>query len=210
VSEIVGTSLKLSVPPAGTEVAQTTNADANLNPDADERPDVHESGGGIVIPPISTSNTSTTSATSTTSSRPANGNGNKKILVVEDQFEVRSLIRRILLREGYQVQEATSGKYALELAVASDAHFDLVMTDVSMPEMSGLEFGQHLAKLYPTLPVLYTSGHSERTLSRMLISEGGTAAGTGAGQPFLLLEKPFTIAQLVSKVREVLDNLYST
>jgi signal transduction histidine kinase/ActR/RegA family two-component response regulator len=121
--------------------------------------------------------------------------GSEKILVVEDQPQLRSLIRRVLQREGYQVQEATSGKHALELVAAPDARFDLVLTDVIMPEMTGLEFGQRLAERNPTLPVLYMSGYTDRTLSAMQILEVGQ----------IFLEKPFTPAQLVSKVRAALD-----
>jgi FixJ family two-component response regulator len=61
---------------------------------------------------------------------------------------------------------------------APDACFDLVLTDVIMPEMTGLEFGQRLASLHPTLPVLYVSGHTDRTLSTMLDSESETGADT--------------------------------
>jgi CheY-like chemotaxis protein len=141
-----------------------------------------------------------------TTSITTSGRGNEKILVVEDQPEIRSLIRRILLLEGYLIEEATSGKHALELAVAPDSGFDLVLTDVSMPEMTGLEFGQRLASLHPTLPVLYMSGHTDWMPRTMQISEDGT----GTRQIFLVLEKPFTIAQLLSKVRALLDNLPPT
>jgi two-component system, cell cycle sensor histidine kinase and response regulator CckA len=194
---------KIANPNAHPDPDPTRDADADA--DADERPIAGENK--VVVPPATAT---TLNAAPATSGTPLERR-NEKILVVEDQSEIRWIIRRVLQREGYQVEEATSGKHALELA-AQDVHFDLVLTDISMPEMTGLEFGRRLASLHPNLPVLYMSGHSERTLSTLHASESSTRAGAGvgvgagAGQIFVFLEKPFTTAQLVSKVRQILGD----
>jgi FixJ family two-component response regulator len=75
-------------------------------------------------------------------------------------------------------------------------HIDLVITDVVMPGISGGDLGSRLAELYPTLPVLYTSGFADDDVIRRGLMD--------ASRPFL--QKPFAPADLARKVREVLDS----
>jgi CheY-like chemotaxis protein len=107
------------------------------------------------------------------------------VLVVDDQEIVRDVMRLTLERAGYRVIEASSPSRALELARA-DAHFDLLVTDVVMPEMDAFELVDRLTARRPGLRILYTSGYTD-------------AAAEG---PFI--HKPFTPAQLVAKVCAVL------
>jgi CheY-like chemotaxis protein len=104
---------------------------------------------------------------------------------VDDQAVVRDVIRLSLEGAGYAVIEAESPTHAIELACV-DAHIDLVLTDVVMPEMDAFELADRITSKLPGVRILYTSGYTD-------------AAAEG---PFI--QKPFTPAQLVAKVGAVL------
>ena len=78
-----------------------------------------------------------------------------RILIADDQASVRNLIRSILQGAGHSVVEACDGREAMELLSAS---FDLVVTDVMMPEKDGLELVRHIRKQSYRLPVLVVTG----------------------------------------------------
>jgi CheY-like chemotaxis protein len=117
------------------------------------------------------------------------------ILVVEDDVAVRSAVRRLLERHGYQVQEAPTGEQALATLAESAQEIDLVISDMVMPEMSGLELRQRLRALRPDLPVLLMSGYSEEAITRL-----GSAGSLGP-----LIEKPFTVQGILRKIKEALS-----
>jgi PAS domain S-box-containing protein len=117
------------------------------------------------------------------------------ILVVEDDVAVRTSVRRLLERYGYQVLEAPSGGQALSAIAESARAIDLVISDMVMPGMSGLELRQRLRELRPTLPVLLMSGYSEEAITRL-----GSPGSLG-----LLIEKPFTVQGILQKVKEALS-----
>ena len=79
-----------------------------------------------------------------------------RVLLVDDQPEVRRVVRRNLVRAGYVVVEALNARMAIELA--REMTFDLVITDLRMPDMSGVELLQALHERDPDLPVVLTSG----------------------------------------------------
>ncbi len=79
-----------------------------------------------------------------------------RVLLVDDQPELRRLFRRSLNKAGYTVVEAWNGRVAVELA--QQASFDVVISDVHMPDMSGIALLEALAELDPDLPVVLTSG----------------------------------------------------
>ncbi len=117
--------------------------------------------------------------------------GNERILLVEDDHEVRVFAARVLRRAGYLVTEAASGTAALEQLHGMTPP-DLVIADVVMPGMSGPEFARQLAERQAGVKVLFTSGYTDRR-----------RAGLGEGMD--LMEKPFTPAMLLSRVRATLD-----
>jgi PAS domain S-box-containing protein len=119
----------------------------------------------------------------------------ESILLVEDEPEVRSLIERVLRSQGYRVSTASRPSEALRIASGADARFDLVVTDVIMPEMDGRELARRLLSDHPSLPVIYLSGYSADAIGRHGVLDPGTA----------FLEKPFRPDALVEKVREALD-----
>ena len=121
--------------------------------------------------------------------------GSEMILVIEDEDVVRNLAARGLREQGYSVVEARDGVQALQFIEQHLGGIDLVISDVVMPEMGGREFGQKLARLEPTLPVLFMSGYTgEDVVQRGLLEPGA---------PFQ--QKPFTPASLAIKVRAMLD-----
>jgi len=121
--------------------------------------------------------------------------GDERILLVEDEPSVRSLTKRILKSKGYFVDEAASGARALEILGDSSRVYDLLLSDVIMPGMSGATLAQRAVDMRPSLKVLFISGHSDDMLTRH----------GRLDSPSNFLEKPFTSAGLGRKVREVLD-----
>jgi PAS domain S-box-containing protein len=120
--------------------------------------------------------------------------GNETILVAEDEYAVRTFVERVLTGAGYHVMTATQGAEALTLAEAMP-QLDLLLTDVVMPGMSGVELAGHLAATHPGLPVVYASGYSEDAILLGAVGDDRV--------PYL--PKPFTAEALLARVREVLD-----
>ena len=118
------------------------------------------------------------------------------ILLVDDEPQVVSLVREMLLREGYQVLGASEGKEAVQIAEEHPNHIDLLLTDIVMPELNGRELADRLKGMKPDLKVLYMSGFMKETILKYY----GISI---TGIPFL--QKPFTRETLARKVREVLD-----
>jgi two-component system, cell cycle sensor histidine kinase and response regulator CckA len=117
------------------------------------------------------------------------------VLVVEDEDAIRSAIRRLLLREGYNVIEAPDGARALELLDDTASHeVALVLTDLRMPVMDGRQLAAALARKRPSLPIVFMSGFTAQLMDLRLVS------------PHLaFLAKPFRDADLLATVRTQLD-----
>lgn len=81
------------------------------------------------------------------------------ILVVDDESSVRGYIRKILGMRGFEVLEAADGVDALQQVQDSGAVIDLLLTDIRMPRMDGIELARSLTALYSRTPVLYISGY---------------------------------------------------
>ncbi len=118
---------------------------------------------------------------------------NQNILVVEDDPEVRHLIRRTLEDAGYDVCEAANGKEADKAVKA--APFDLVITDILMPEQDGLETIIHLRRTTPGTKIIAISGTQNELFLR-------DARGLGASA---ILAKPFQPAALLDIVKRQLQ-----
>ena len=121
--------------------------------------------------------------------------GNATILLVEDEEAVRAFAARALASRGYQVYEAGSGAEALELIHEIDEPIDLVVSDVVMPEMDGPTMLGELRKIRPELRVIFMSGYAEEAFRKNLPDN----------EEFGFLPKPFSLKQLATKIKEMLD-----
>ena len=121
--------------------------------------------------------------------------GTETILVVEDQPDIRLLIRETLLHLGYHVLEANSGSEALALCQQTDDRIHLAITDILMPSMSGPELINRLTGICADLRVLFISSYSQYILEQHGALEHGAS----------ILQKPFTAERLAVKLREILD-----
>jgi len=120
------------------------------------------------------------------------------ILVVDDEPDVRGLAREILEAGGYEVLEAGDGEEALRVAEAHRAPIHLLLTDIVMPRLNGVELASRLTQLRPDTKVLYMSGFL--VVGAQPAQAGGVSLEPGA----LILPKPFNVDGLTRKVREVL------
>jgi two-component system cell cycle sensor histidine kinase/response regulator CckA len=123
----------------------------------------------------------------------AAGSG-ETILLVEDDDQLRGVAQRILEASGYRVVQASGGERAIEI-VARGKTVDLLLTDVVMPGMSGVELNGHLRLIQPDLRVLYMSGYTSGI--------GGPDSGSSLAD---LIEKPFAAADLLARVQAVLHD----
>jgi two-component system cell cycle sensor histidine kinase/response regulator CckA len=118
----------------------------------------------------------------------------KTVMVVEDDDEVRGIVRELLGQQGFMVLEARQGKEALALAENYTQPVHLLLTDVVMPGMGGKELADSLRKIMPTVRVLFMSGYTQDSAFRQEVADGGRA----------FIQKPFSMTALVGKIREVL------
>jgi PAS domain S-box-containing protein len=121
--------------------------------------------------------------------------GKETVLLVEDEEAVRRLACRALQAQGYQVLEAGDGVAALEVCQRNLRSIDLVVTDVVMPQLSGVDLVQRLRTVRPLLKVLYMSGYTDSTVVRHGLEESEAD----------FLQKPFTPDVLTRMVRDLLD-----
>lgn len=120
----------------------------------------------------------------------------KTILLLEDEAYVRNVTREVLECEGYNVLEAQNPSEAIELFRNAGCKVDLLLSDVVLPGMNGLQFASCLNDIAPNVKALFMSGYGELTQLREETS--------GWRTPYI--QKPFTIETLVTRVREVLSN----
>ncbi len=120
--------------------------------------------------------------------------GAGRVLVVEDREVVRELARDVLGSAGFDVVAVASGDEALAAAGRAEP-FDVVLTDVVMPRMSGPELAVALRERFAGLPVIYMSGYTDDVLDANALAEPATA----------FLRKPFANSELVEKACELLD-----
>jgi PAS domain S-box-containing protein len=116
--------------------------------------------------------------------------GNETILLVEDEAGVRHVLETMLKRSGYRVLPASSTSEALTVARLHSGSIHLLITDMVMPDLSGVGIADQLVALHPGIRVLYVSGYGDP------VSPSNQAA---------FLQKPFSTTELALKIREVLQ-----
>ena len=121
--------------------------------------------------------------------------GSETILIVEDDSGVRQLVSTVLQSAGYQVLECGNGDEALLMFRENENRVGLVLTDLVMPEMSGVVLADKLKAINPLIRVLYMSGYADDAVIRHGYLD--------TGNPFI--QKPFSAAKLLEVVREVLN-----
>ncbi len=122
--------------------------------------------------------------------------GNETLMMVEDEESVRKTLTGALKRLGYKVLSANDGTEALRLAQKMKKPAQLLITDVVMPNMSGIELAKQLRSKWPKLKVIYISGYAQDVIDGHLVDETET----------YFIPKPFRPAELAVKLREVLDS----
>jgi len=119
-----------------------------------------------------------------------------RILLIDDDANIRGILAEMLTTAGYEVVEASNGKEGVKLY--RDVPFDLVVTDLLMPEKDGLEVVMELRKDFPQVKIITLSGGGAYGNSSLETSKALGAART--------LRKPFREDQLLEAVREVLES----
>ena len=121
--------------------------------------------------------------------------GSATVLLVEDEDAVRMGGMRALTSRGYTVHEASSGVEALEVFHELDGKIDIVVSDVVMPEMDGPTLLGELRKLQPDIKFIFVSGYAEDAFARNLPADA----------KFGFLPKPFSLKQLATVVKDMLE-----
>ena len=120
--------------------------------------------------------------------------GTETILVVEDETAVRELASQFLRSAGYTVLEAADGLQALEIAGNFSAVIHMLLTDMVMPKMNGIELAERLIKLRPHMRLMIMSGYSEFSAQPVQQSK----------LQFARMQKPFSRFSLLEQLREIL------
>jgi CheY-like chemotaxis protein len=135
-----------------------------------------------------------------TSARPSSGSrpavrGTETVLLVEDEPEVRRICALTLRALGYAVLEAEDAEHALKLGAAGEPRFDVMLTDVVMPGMSGVALFERLRLFRPGLKVLFMSGYTDRQI----------VDASKLNESAAFMNKPFTPDTLGKQLRQLLD-----
>ena len=126
--------------------------------------------------------------------------GSERIIFVDDEESMVNLNRQRLERLGYDVKDTTNPEEALEWFKADPDQFDVIITDMTMPRMTGDRLAAEVLKIRPNMPMIICTGYSERMSEKK-------AEGLGVRK---YLEKPIGLRNMASSVREVLDDNRST
>ncbi|MEX2467548.1 MAG: ATP-binding protein, partial [Gemmatimonadota bacterium] len=122
--------------------------------------------------------------------------GQGRILLVEDDSRLRTAAERALRRLGYEVTSSENGRLAFDRIEDSPDGFDLVLSDLVMPELGGLELYEEVQQRGWTIPFLFMSGHGPEAVS----------SADGVEGAYTFLEKPWTLDKLAATVRDAIAN----
>lgn len=117
-----------------------------------------------------------------------------KLLIVEDDVSVRTFTARALSASGYAVETAGDGMEGLEKIEAASGGYDLVLSDIRMPAMDGIEMARAAVRAFPQLRLLLMTGYAEQR------ERSAELDGTVTG----VVDKPFTLSELRKRVGEAL------
>ncbi|MDT9546245.1 MAG: response regulator [Chlorobium sp.] len=149
----------------------------------------------VCIPECSAANTNDMADHAAASLAKRSEDGDKVVLIVEDEADILRLCTCVLRGEGFTVLTASSPAQAMEVAGMHAGGIDLLLTDVIMPGMNGGDLHRALLEKYPALRVVFMSGYTADII--------GANGVSGEGLNFI--QKPFPVRNLIRKVQEVLD-----
>ena len=118
-----------------------------------------------------------------------------RILLVEDDEQVRQYVASLLRADGYEVTEAETGADGLERAKEAGCNFELLLSDMLLPELSGYDLAAELRRCNPDLKILFTTGYVEGEIVERCVSELGAS----------FLDKPFQGAELRARVKDLVE-----
>jgi CheY-like chemotaxis protein len=121
--------------------------------------------------------------------------GSEHILLVDDEQIVLDVNSEILRTLGYRITSATSSLEALELFSSPEADFDLVFTDLTMPEMTGIELGRQILQSNPTMPIILCTGYNDKVGRDEVLAMGIRE----------YLSKPLSAREIATTIRRLLD-----
>ena len=122
--------------------------------------------------------------------------GDATILVVEDQKEIVKIVQLMLKKAGFNVITAASAEEAIVLSTERQGVIDMVVSDMMLPGMSGMEMRHELLKLNPGMKFLFMSGYNEETLNQQ----------GNFNQDFNFINKPFNLTRFIKLVHTILRN----
>ena len=117
-----------------------------------------------------------------------------KLLIVEDDESVRTLAARALERDGHNVTIATDGAQGLDMIRQARGGYDLVVSDIRMPEMDGIEMAIAAAALFPAMKIMLMTGYADQRERAEELN----------GIILDVVQKPFTLAEIRSRVERAL------
>jgi len=118
-----------------------------------------------------------------------------KLLIVEDDESVRTLAARALERDGHHVTIATDGAQGLDTIRQARGSYDLVVSDIRMPEMDGIEMATAAAREFPTMKIMLMTGYADQRERAEELN----------GIILDVVQKPFTLAEIRARVGKALS-----
>jgi PAS domain S-box-containing protein len=122
--------------------------------------------------------------------------GSETILLVEDEENVRQLVRKVLVQYGYNVLDMRCGNEAVDACSRYRDTIHLMLTDVVLPDINGVELSKRLAPMRPEMKVLFMSGYTSNAIMREEALKNHD----------MFIQKPFTVVSLTCKIRKLLDS----
>ena len=119
-----------------------------------------------------------------------------RILVIDDESEIRNLLKEVLLTEGYEVEVTSNGAEGLE-TVRNHGPFDIVLTDIKMPQMDGIELMKRVRKNWPDVAIIIMTGYADINSARIAIKQGA----------YDYIRKPFNISEMMTSIENTLKRL---
>ncbi len=130
--------------------------------------------------------------------KPHAGTGSEHILVVDDEDAIVNIFKRTLQNSGYQTTSSRNSREAMTLFRNSPDSFDLVLCDLTMPDMTGDILAKRMREIRPDIPIIICTGHSAESLAQSKLELAD-----------MILQKPVSQRELIGAVRDLLDKNYS-